>query len=116
MVNGPKKRISKLFLTIIVSACCSAYAADLSPVGLWRTIDDNTGKERGLIRITESNGEYQGRIEKIFPKPGEIQNPTCEKCDGKRRNQPILGMTILWGVTKQGDDYQGGEVLDPETG
>ena len=116
MANSSKNLVSKLFLAIIVFASCSVYALELSPVGLWKTIDDKTGKERGLIRITETNGEYQGRIEKIFPKPGDDPNPTCEKCDGKRRNQPILGMTFLWGLTKQGADYQGGEILDPETG
>jgi uncharacterized protein (DUF2147 family) len=93
----------------------TAYV-NTSPVGLWRTLDDHTGKPRGLVRIMEINGEYQGRVEKSFPKPGEPPNPTCEKCEGTRRNQPIIGMIILWGLTKQGDDYQGGEILDPETG
>ena len=94
----------------------SVYAADSSPLGLWKTIDDNTGQRRGLVRIREVNGQYQGKVEKIFPKPGEPQNPNCEKCEGSRRNQPVMGMTILWGLTKQGDEYQGGEILDPENG
>ena len=74
-----------------------AFAGELSPVGLWRTIDDNTGKPRGVVRIMEVNGEYQGKVEKIFPKPGEDPDPKCEKCDGARHNQPVIGMTILWG-------------------
>ena len=94
----------------------AAYGADLSPVGLWRTIDDQTGKPRGLVRITEASGEYQARVEKTFPKPGEDPNPKCEKCEGARQNQPVIGMTILWGLTKQGDEYHGGEILDPENG
>src|SRR5215472_7880281 len=93
-----------------------AFASELSPVGLWKTIDDNTGKPRGLVRIMEVNGEYQGKVEKIFTAPGEDPDPKCEKCDGARRNQPVIGMTILWGLTKQGDEYQGGEILDPENG
>jgi uncharacterized protein (DUF2147 family) len=28
----------------------------------------------------------------------------------------VIGMTILWGLIKQGDGYEGGEVLDPENG
>src|SRR5215831_9534036 len=94
----------------------AASASELSPVGLWKTIDDNTGKPRGLVRIMEVNGEYQGKVEKIFTAPGEDPDPKCEKCDGARRNQPVKGMTILWGLTKQGDEYQGGEILDPENG
>jgi len=94
----------------------AAFASELSPVGLWKTIDDNTGKPRGLVRIMEVNGEYQGKVEKIFSKPGEDADPKCEKCDGARHNQPVIGMTILWGLTKQDDEYQGGEILDPENG
>jgi uncharacterized protein (DUF2147 family) len=102
--------------TILIVAYSTAYAAELSPVGLWKTIDDNTGQPRGLVRIREVNGQYEGKVEKTFPKPGEETNPKCEKCEGARRNQPVIGMTILWGLTKQGDEYQGGEILDPENG
>ena len=102
-------------MTLIV-LCTTAHAAELSPVGLWKTIDDNTGQSRGLVRIREVNGQYEGKVEKIFPKPGEESNPKCEKCEGNRQNQPVIGMTILWGLTKQGDEYQGGEILDPENG
>jgi uncharacterized protein (DUF2147 family) len=68
------------------------------------------------VRIREVNGQYEGKVERIFPKPGEDPNPKCEKCEGSRRNQPVMGMTILWGLTKQGEEYQGGEILDPENG
>ena len=102
-------------MTLIV-LCTTAHAAELSPVGLWKTIDDNTGQSRGLVRIREVNGQYEGKVEKIFPKPGEESNPKCEKCEGNRQNQPVIGMTILWGLAKQGDEYQGGEILDPENG
>jgi uncharacterized protein (DUF2147 family) len=101
---------------LLVLTTVSAHAADLSPVGLWKTIDDNTGQPRGLVRVSQANGEYQGKVEKIFPKSGEDPHPSCDKCDGARRSQPVIGMIILWGLTKQGDEYQGGEILDPENG
>jgi uncharacterized protein (DUF2147 family) len=101
---------------LLVLTTVSAHAADLSPVGLWKTIDDNTGQPRGLVRVSQANGEYQGKVEKIFPKSGEDPSPSCDKCDGARRSQPVIGMIILWGLTKQGDEYQGGEILDPENG
>jgi uncharacterized protein (DUF2147 family) len=112
------RSVTAAFAIAILSAviCSAAFAGELSPVGLWKTIDDNTGKPRGLVRITEVNGEYQGKVEKIFPKPGEEPNPKCEKCDGARHNQSVIGMTILWGLKKQGDEYQGGTILDPENG
>jgi uncharacterized protein (DUF2147 family) len=70
----------------------------------------------GTGRITEVNGQYQGRLEKTFPQLGEDPNPKCDMCSGSRRHQPVIGMTILWGLTKQGEEYQGGEILDPENG
>jgi uncharacterized protein (DUF2147 family) len=102
--------------TILIVVYSTAYAAELSPAGLWKTIDDSTGQPSSLVRIREVNGQYEGKVEKIFPKPGEEPNPKCEKCEGSRRNQPVIGMTILWGLTKQSDEYQGGEILDPENG
>ncbi len=115
--------ISRFFsiaaLQIIIVAFLAgsaAFATDLSPMGLWKTIDDHTGKPRGLVRVIQVREEYRGKVEKIFPKPSEDQNPKCEKCAGEKHNQPVIGMTILWGLTKQGDEYQGGEILDPENG
>jgi uncharacterized protein (DUF2147 family) len=110
--------MSRLFLIAIILILMPSVArsAGNSPAGLWRTVDDHTGKPRGLVRITEINGQYEGRVEKTFPKPGEDPNPKCEKCEGARQNQPVVDMTILWGLKKQGEEYQGGEILDPENG
>jgi uncharacterized protein (DUF2147 family) len=118
MGNSLRKTMSNFFVIgmILLSTSHTGSPAERSPVGLWKTIDDHTGKPRGLVRITEANGEYQARVEKTFPKPGEDPNPKCEKCEGARQNQPVIGMTILWGLKKQGDEYQDGEILDPESG
>src|SRR5690242_7231100 len=112
------RNVTMALETALLSALIwsAAVAAELSPVGLWKTIDDNTGKPRGLVRIMEVNGEYQGKVEKIFTAPAEDADPKCEKCDGARHNQPVIGMTILWGLKKQDDEYQGGAILDPENG
>ncbi|MDP9130909.1 MAG: DUF2147 domain-containing protein, partial [Candidatus Binatota bacterium] len=82
---------------ILLAALSSLHADELSPAGLWKTIDDSSGQVKGLVRIREANGRFEGKIEKIFPKPGEDPAPKCDKCDGTRKNQPVLGMTILWG-------------------
>ena len=111
------KTVCRLFLVfILLLPAFRLGAAEPSPVGLWKTVDDNSGQPRGLVRIREVNGQFEGKIEKGFPKPGENEPPKCDKCDGPRRNQPVIGMTILWGLTRQGNEYQGGEILDPENG
>ena len=92
-------------------------AADLSsPVGKWMTIDDKSGKPGGIIRIELVEREYRGWIEKIFPDPDEDPNPTCQLCDGERKNKPVVGLNFMWGIKKQGDEFSGGEILDPRTG
>lgn len=93
-----------------------ARADDASPAGLWKNIDDATGKPRALIRITESNGTLQGKIEKVFPAPNESQNPKCEKCEGANKDAPIVGLVILSGLKKDGEEYAGGQILDPDNG
>ena len=92
-------------------------ADSMSPVGVWRTIDDKTKKERSFIRISEAEGgELRGVVEKIFDQPGDDPAHLCKECKGERKDQPIIGMAILWGLKKQGDGWAGGEILDPKNG
>ena len=91
-----------------------AWPMDLSPVGLWKTIDDTTHKPRGLIRLYEHDGEIFGKIEAGFD-PKEA-GERCGKCDGDRKNQPVVGMVVMRHMVKHGRDYSGGDILDPETG
>ena len=106
-----------LLILLLSSASILTYAADASsPVGVWRTIDDKTGKEKSLVRITEVNGEFRGTIEKLFREPHEDQNPHCEKCTGDKKNKPVIGMVIMTGLKHDGEMYTGGEILDPANG
>nr|WP_229751135.1 DUF2147 domain-containing protein [Undibacterium terreum] len=96
-----------------------AHAEDAltsTPVGLWKSIDDKSGKPKALIRITETGGELQGKIEKLFIEGDAEKNPKCDQCTGANKDQPIIGMTILSGLKKDGDEYTGGKILDPGNG
>ncbi len=108
--------INASLIAAAVLAAPLAWAQDGSPVGLWKSIDDSSGKPTALIRITENQGELTGKIEKLFRTPDEDQNPKCVACTDARKNQPILGMTIVSGLKKDGDEYKGGEILDPKNG
>jgi uncharacterized protein (DUF2147 family) len=110
------KLISFTLVTALASLSLSAFAND-GVLGLWKNIDDKTGKPRALIRISENNGGLQGKIEKVFPAPGEEQNPKCDKCEGAQKDQPIIGMTILTGFKKEAEGkYVEGKILDPDNG
>jgi uncharacterized protein (DUF2147 family) len=108
------KRI--LFAALTLMTAASVFSQQTSPLGLWKNIDDESGKPKALIRISEVNGVLTGKIEKLFLNPNEDQNPKCTKCDGALKDQPVLGMTILTGLKRDGDEYNGGKILDPNNG
>jgi uncharacterized protein (DUF2147 family) len=94
----------------------SAAAQD-TPVGLWKTIDDDGKTEKSLVRITDSSGMLSGKIEKIFD-PAK-QDSKCDKCSDERKDKPVLGMVILRNLKQDPDDketWSGGEILDPNNG
>jgi len=93
------------FLTLF-----SAFThADNSPVGLWKTIDDATNKPRSLVRISDKNGELIATIEKGLL-PDDSPNDMCDKCEGARKNKPIIGMVMMDGMKVKGDTYEGGHI------
>ncbi|TCS33514.1 uncharacterized protein (DUF2147 family) [Paucimonas lemoignei] len=105
-------------LSILAIGLCASLNAwsQSTAAGLWKTIDDETGKPRALVRIHEENGEYRGKIEKLFRSPDQDQNPKCDKCEGANKDQPMLGMTIVSGMRQDGNEYSGGQILDAASG
>jgi uncharacterized protein (DUF2147 family) len=91
--------------------------AQTSPVGLWKTIDDDGKTEKSLVRISESGGVLTGTIEKVFD--AKNADARCDKCSDDRKDKPIIGLPILRGIKQDADDkslWTGGEVLDPNNG
>jgi|SRR5450830_465456 len=105
-----------LVAALAIAGTAAAAGDNTSPVGTWKTIDDASGKPKSLIVITENNGVLQGKIEKLFRTPEEDQNPKCDKCTGANKDQPIVGLTILTGLKKDGKEWSGGEIMDPANG
>lgn len=110
------RTLSAGFAAVLLSSLAvPSFAAGESPVGRWQTIDDATGKPKSVVEISDNgSGELQGKVVQLLnpSKP----NPTCDNCEGERKGKPIQGMTILWGVRKDGDSWDGGKILDPEKG
>lgn len=122
----PQKHLF-MYWKIIVSGVLSALMTlsllqAQSPVGLWKTIDDETNKPKSLVRIYEQDGKLYGKVEKLFREPGEDPDPICDDCDedDPRYNQRVIGMVILEGLEreKKGDDssWEDGKILDPKNG
>lgn len=103
-----------LFVAGWLQLLAGASAADEStPVGFWRTVDDKTGEQAGLIEITQMGDELEGHIVNIIPPPGD---PDCRTCDSALQGRRLIGKTILKGFKRDGDVWDGGTITDPRTG
>ena len=92
--------------------------AQATPVGLWKTIDDETKKEKSLIRVTEAGGVFTGKLEKLLD-PSAKPDAVCDLCSDDRKDKPIVGMTLIKNVKQSDSDkgrWDGGEILDPNNG
>ena len=92
--------------------------AQMSPVGLWKTIDDDTKAAKSLVRITDNAGVYSGTIEKLLD-PATKPDAVCEKCTDERKDKPLVGLTILRHLRQSADDktvWDGGDIVDPNNG
>ena len=112
------KNFNKLTLLGTIAAALfishSAHA-NTSPVGLWKTINEDTKEAKSYVRITERDGVLTGKIETILNKAK--QDALCSECNGDKKNQPMLGMIIIEDVTYAGDgSWEDGEILDPNNG
>ena len=108
------KGVAAGFALLLVGASASAQ---MSPVGLWRSIDDKTGAAKAEIRITEATGGLNGRIEKVL-NPKAKPDEKCVECRDERKGQPMVGLEIIRGAKKAEDKdvWESGKILDPENG
>ena len=105
---------------IALAGCVLAGSAlaQGSPVGLWRTLDDNTGKPRGEVQITESAKGLSGRLVRSLVADPSKEPTTCKPCTDDRKDQPMVGLEIVRGgkLAADGQWYEGGEIMDPDNG
>jgi uncharacterized protein (DUF2147 family) len=90
-----------------------SLSAQDSPVGIWITVGNDGITENSHVQVYEKNGLLYGKIVKLLKAP---QNQTCEICEGDKKGKPLLGMEIINGLKKNGTQYSGGELIDPENG
>ena len=100
----------------LVLLAVSAAAQAASPVGMWKTIDDETGKPKSIVRIWVAKGKLYGKITKLI-NPTE-PNPKCDKCPSWAKDKPVVGLLIIWDLKKEeGEEWwDGGSIMDPKNG
>lgn len=109
-------KLPLLLATLFLASLTVAFAAESSsPVGTWKTIDDENGHAKSIVQISEENGELTGKVLRVLESERGL-HPVCSACTGDRKDKPVEGMTIMWGVHKSGNVWDGGKILDPKSG
>lgn len=107
------KTLLTLLQVVIVTLTASAQS-DI--FGLWKTIDDDTGKEKSIVEIYEQDGKAFGRITTLLDPDSDNPDPLCTKCKDERKDKPIRGLQIIQNMLRDGDTWSKGKILDPENG
>lgn len=108
------------WLVLPAMAASSGQGVAASPAGTWQWVHDKTGAI-SVVRVDITDGALTGSVLNLMnPSPGFLARngnpPMCTRCRGIRHDRPIVGMVIVWGLHKSGNQWVGGEGLDPSNG
>ncbi len=105
--------MKNVITTFVLTAFATLSMQAQTVTGKWKTIDDETGKAKSIVEISENNGKLYGKVIEILT---DKKDAKCDKCPGADKGKPIKGLTIIKGLKKDGKEYSGGTITDPGTG
>lgn len=96
----------KIILTgLLASVAFAANAQDhASPIGKWKTLDDESGKPMTITEIYQAkNGTLAAKIVENLGLPAN-----CDECSGANKGKPFVGIVTLWNLKANKDGTWGG--------
>ena len=104
----------KQLITLLLCITAMTSMQSQSVIGKWKTIDDATGEAKSIVEVFSKSGKIYAKVVDILDPANK--NSVCKQCSGEDKNKPILGLTIIKGLSKDGSEYNSGEILDPKNG
>lgn len=104
---------SKIAFSTIIFLFITFFTFAQSPVGVWKTIDDQTGAAKSHVQVYEKNGKLYGKIIKLLQREPDV---VCIACPGAKKNQKVIGLEIIWDMKPYDGYWSYGKILDPESG
>ena len=104
----------KQLFTLLFCITAMTSMQSQSVIGKWKTIDDATGEAKSIVEVLSKSGKIYAKVVDILDPA--TKNNLCKQCSGEDKNKPILGLTIIKGLSKDGSEYNSGEILDPKNG
>jgi len=105
--------MKNVIATFVLTAFATLSMQAQAVTGKWKTIDDETGKAKSIVEISEKNGKLYGKVVEILT---DKKDAKCDKCPGADKGKPIKGLTIIKGLSEDGKEYSGGTITDPSSG
>ena len=105
--------MKKLFALLFCITAMTSMQSQ-SVIGKWKTIDDASGEAKSIVEVFSKSGKIYAKVVDILDPAAK--NNLCKQCSGEDKNKPILGLTIIKGLSKDGSEYNSGEILDPKNG
>jgi uncharacterized protein (DUF2147 family) len=108
--------IQRFALAVVLLSATTLVSAQ-TLTGKWKTIDDeNPGRVKSIVEITEQDGKFYGTVVELFRLPDEDQDPHCDKCSDDRKDKRVLGMQIVRDMESEPGEWDEGTICDPKNG
>ena len=105
--------MKNITLAIAFFISLTGLAAQSSPLGIWQTIDDESGEPKSQVEIYQKNDLFYGKVVKLLP---AATTDKCIDCPGDKLNKPLIGLDILWDLKAYKDYWSYGRIVDPKDG